>query len=178
MQSLNKRYLAGLICIPLLALGACSSAESTDEPTTVETEVTETPSDESASESSAAPDESSDEPVDPAGATYGSVEGLRDAAMAAGLKECSEWTKAANPEPEQLGWCGEVNFGEVDNISLGTFSTDAAKEEFLDVQEGICSITSEYDEPCPPTLVGPNWFLSAPQAEELQPALGGELQDG
>ena len=145
MKSLNKRYLAGLVCIPLVALGACSSQETADEPNP--------------------------------GETYGSIEELRDAAIAAGLEECSEWTRADNSGPEQIGFCGEVKFGEVDNIGLGTFSTEAAKQEFIEDQEGICSIISD-SEPCPPRLVGPNWVISASQAEQLQPALGGVLQDG
>ena len=144
MKSLNKRYLAGLVCILLVALGACSSQETADEPNP--------------------------------GETYGSVEELRDAAIAAGLEECSEWTRADNSGPEQIGFCGEVKFGEVDNIGLGTFSTDAAMKQFMDNTEGICSIPSE-TEPCPPMLVGPNWIISAPQSEELQPELGGEVLD-
>ena len=143
MKSLNKRYLAGLVCIPLLALGACSSEETAGEPNP--------------------------------GETYGSVEELRDAAIAAGL-ECSEWTKADSSGPQQVGWCGEVKEQSVDNIALGTFSTDAAMKQFMDNTEGICSIPSE-TEPCPPMLVGPNWIISASQAEELQPELGGEVLD-
>ena len=144
MKSLNKRYLAGLVCIPLLALGACSSEETADEPKP--------------------------------GETYGSVEELRDAAIAAGLEECSEWTKAENSGNEKGGFCGEVKWGEVDNIGLFAFSTDAAKQEFIEAQEFVCSTDAPETEPCPPKLVGPNWIISASQAEELQPALGGVLQ--
>ena len=144
MKSLDKRYLAGLVCIPLLALGACSSDETAGEPNR--------------------------------GETYDSGEELRDAAMTAGL-ECSEWTRMSNSEPEQVGFCGEVKELSADNIALGTFSTDAAMQQFMDNTEGICSAAPE-TEPCPPRLVGPNWILSAPQAEELQPALGGVLQEG
>jgi hypothetical protein len=42
-MTFNKRYLVGLIFVPLLALGACSSDESSDEPTTVETEASTNP---------------------------------------------------------------------------------------------------------------------------------------
>ena len=146
MKSLDKRYLAGLVCIPLLALGACSSEETASEPNP--------------------------------GETYGSVEELRDAAMAAGLEECSEWDKAANSGNETGGFCGEVKEMSADNIGLFHFSTDAAKQNFIKGNEYICSIPDPEDVPCPPKLVGPNWIISASQAEELQPALGGVLRDG
>ena len=44
-MALYKRYLVGLICIPLLALGACSSDEISDQTTAAETEATDTPTD-------------------------------------------------------------------------------------------------------------------------------------
>ena len=37
-MTLNNPFLVGLICVPLLALGACSSDESSNEPTAAETE--------------------------------------------------------------------------------------------------------------------------------------------
>ena len=45
-MAVNKRYLAGLVCVPLLALGACSSGE----PTTEKSQAVESPTDDSTSE--------------------------------------------------------------------------------------------------------------------------------
>ncbi len=50
-MTLKKRFLAGLLCVPLLGLGACSA----DEPTTGEMQAAETPADGSTSEMPQAP---------------------------------------------------------------------------------------------------------------------------
>ncbi len=50
-MTLKKRFLAGLLCVPLLGMGACSA----DEPTTGETQAAETPADGSTSEMPQAP---------------------------------------------------------------------------------------------------------------------------
>ncbi len=147
---MNKNILAIFAAMTLLmVLGACSSDESADDassPTSVATS-------------------------DPAGATYGTVEELKDAAVAAGLK-CSTWT-LNDPGPNVAG-VGECD--EMESI-LAIYLSDDAKQDTVDALVKSCEMAAGAGLPCPPLLVGPDWIINSPQSVELQPALGGVIQN-
>ncbi len=99
-------------------------------------------------------------------ATYGSVEELKNAAVEAGL-DCPDWEKTNQVvNAAQSGQCDG-------NSVLATYSTDADLQATLDGARDLAELAPIFGT----WLVGPNWTINSPQAEELQPRLGGVVED-
>lgn len=101
-------------------------------------------------------------------ARYGTVEDLRDAAVAAGF-ECKRW-KQTNlvATAAESGECGR------DSV-FATFASEGDLQEQIEVYRDVDKLLGK---DASPRLVGPNWIINSPEAPELQPELGGTVENG
>lgn len=99
-------------------------------------------------------------------AEYGSVEDLRDAAVAVGF-ECPKWkqTNAVTLAAES-GTCSS------DSV-LTTYASEADLQAQLDQEKENATLMTDVGLSTEPILVGPNWLVKSPDAPDLREGLGG-----
>jgi hypothetical protein len=101
-------------------------------------------------------------------ARYGTVDELRDAAVAAGY-ECRRW-KVDN----KVTLAAESGSCSADDV-FATFASDGDLQAQLDSFKGTDDMLAEAGIEPDPHLVGPNWIITGPDAGGLQSALGGTV---
>lgn len=140
-----KRALVALV-IPLLAFTACGGdgEKSADKKTQTSAPASPSPS---------------------MNASYGTLEDLRDAAVAAGYA-CPSWE--ADNAVEKAAESGHCSVGDV----FATFATPGDLQAQLEMTRDFAN---EFDMDPEPTLVGPNWTINTADPEALQKALGGTV---
>lgn len=103
-------------------------------------------------------------------ATYGSVTDLKNAAVISGLpcpkfKMSNKLTNAA-----QSAECSG-------DAVLATYATQADLQAQLKQYRAMATLFKQQSVPLNSLLIGPNWTINAPEAAELQPMLGGVVDD-
>ena len=103
-------------------------------------------------------------------ARYGTVEALKEAAVAAGY-DCRRWRQDdAVTLAAQSGTCSG------DSV-FATFSSEGDLQRQIETYRELDELGEELDIKPDPRLVGPNWVINVPEAASLQPALGGTVEN-
>ncbi len=97
------------------------------------------------------------------GGSYGSVEDLRDAYVAAG-GDCDGWS-----QDNQVTLAAESGVCD-SNTVLSTYTSQDAKEEIVATVKAVGDVIGGYS-----LLVGVNWIINSPDAKDAREVLGGTL---
>lgn len=146
----TRKWVAGLAAIAVLVLSGCSNGEEPAAPEPEPGAVTEAPP----------------EPTGPREAqAYGTLEGLRDAAISTGY-ECPSWQQK-NHMPMAAG-SGSCSGSDVFSIYANEEQVNAQIEETKRLLEGLAGFA---------WLVGPNWIINsdAESMERLRAEMGGVI---
>lgn len=123
---------------------------------------------ETAGDADSSPTPSAATPSVEANASYGTVEQLRDAAVAAGYP-CPAW-KLENKVTlaAQSGQCSDADV-------FSTFASSGDLQSQLDSYKGTDDMLADAGVDVDPHLVGPNWIITGPGVDALQGTLGGTV---
>lgn len=100
------------------------------------------------------------------GGTYAEVSGLRDAAVDAGL-DCQAWELTSNPTSDLIG----SGSGSCSSSAMLTIYEEGIPPQGMEsVVDSLQEAGAGYS-----FLVGENWVIISPDAEDLQDHLGGKL---
>ncbi|MFC6160573.1 hypothetical protein [Kribbella jiaozuonensis] len=105
----------------------------------------------------------------PSAQRYQTVAALKDAAVAAGLP-CSTWTQDNVVQTAaESGNCTE-------DTVLSTYATDGDLQSAIDTLRDLNELMTEQKLTPDPILIGPNWIINGPTADNVAVQLGGTVE--